>query len=94
MHLVLFYFELTKELHIIVQLEGWFSVVIQAKVKTQCRYKIRSSLVRIGGEVLYLIDKYDGLYVNCISYFVIYIIFMSILNLCLRNEPFFIGQKW
>lgn len=93
MHLVLFYFELTKELHIIVQLEGWFSVVIQAKVKTQCRYKIRSSLVRIGGEVLYLIDKYDGLYVNCISYFVIYIIIIVMINLCQRDEHFLFGQK-
>jgi hypothetical protein len=37
----------------------------------------------------YLIDKYDGLNANCISYFIIYIIDMVMLNLCLREKIFF-----
>ena len=67
-------------------------MVIEAKIRAQFKYKIISSLVRIGDRVLYLIDKYDKLDVNYISYFVIYIIVMvcsSSITICLREDPFF-----
>ena len=45
---------------------------MQAKI-TQSTYRIINSLVRIDCRELYLIDKYDGLDINCILYFVIYV---------------------
>jgi hypothetical protein len=39
--------------------------------------------------VLYLIDKYDGLDVNCISYFVIYMILMVSFNYITERVEFF-----
>ena len=53
--------------------------------------------VRNDGRVLYLIDKYGGLDVNCISHFLIYLIVMVLPNLYLREVFcflfFLIGQK-
>jgi hypothetical protein len=40
-------------------------------------------------EYFYLIDKYDRLNDNCISYFVIYMIVMVLFDLCLREEVCF-----
>jgi hypothetical protein len=48
----------------------------------------------------YLIDEYNGLDVNCISYFVIYMIVRVLLNLCLRESGLFVclffkgGKRW
>ena len=44
-----------------------------------------------------LIDKSDGLDVNCIPYFIMYMVAMVLFNLCLREEYFIclflIGQN-
>jgi hypothetical protein len=70
-----------------IALKGWFPDGNTDENQDIIRYRIISALVRIGGRVLYLIDKYDGLDVNCIAYVVIYTIVMVMFNLCLREEP-------
>jgi hypothetical protein len=52
--------------------------------------RIISILVMNDDRIHYLIDKYDGLNVNCMSCFVICIIVVVKLNLDLREEGIFV----